>query len=344
MSPSPNPVRVPNPFLVLLQGSEPIGRKGLFIQWQNLFEQVAAGATRMMVWEGVRGIGKSLLLKKLAAMTGHYGILSAYVSLHEGDDEKSTVRKILELLRSAFLQKGIALPGRIFSLSSLLTALGGGMQKHAEIRGIALLLDNVDALRDPSHFLKVLSDLLEKMPSARGRLVVVSGMHFGAHCHFDALLLEAPSSAEVEHLLVHTLESAKIKWGNECLHRVIDDSACNPFVFLTMARVLYDRLRPEEKQLTRAHYLQHFNLILQHLAPLFDELYYKTSGQERKLLRALSRGEAQSVSQMAKKVHLPLNSVTTLALRLVKKGSLVKIGRGIYQLFNPIYGRYVLSR
>lgn len=335
--------RPPNPFLTLLQGSEIIGRKETLATWERLVDRTAAGGKFALMLEGIRGVGKTLFLKKLEQIAEHYGVAAIYVSLHEGDDEKTVVRKITEQLRMNFHEREVQIMGRP-SLTSLFKTIEKALEKETHIKGVVLLLDDTDNLKEAPKILKNLSDTFLKEHHTKGWLLVVSGMYFDKQYEFEKFQLPLPTETEVEHALEHETEKAKIDWGKECLRLMIDDSGRNPFIFLTMARILYDRLPLEEKRITQAHYLKYFNFMLQSVSSLFDDLYYKASGKERKLLRILADGESKNVSIIAKKLHLPLNTVTTLALRSVKKGSLLRVQRGMYSLFNPLYGKYILGR
>ena len=76
---------------------------------------------------------------------------------------------------------------------------------------------------------------------------------------------------------------------------------------------------------------------------LFDGLVQQLPEAERKVLKAFaeSRGEAH-ITDIAKK--LKMRYATTLALRLEERGQLVRIDRGIYRVFNRLYGKYVMQR
>ena len=331
------PEKASNPFVAK---EEWIGRKEWIAQWEHTLDAAVHGRRMAIILEGMYGSGKTMALKNMQQSARHHGLWSAYVSVHEGDDERSMVRKIVSQLREEH-PEGAPAAG-IATVSKLLTDVDH-IAKNAH-RGVALFLDDGNEMRACGRLLQKISDMLFHEKMQTGWLIVISGNRFEREYGLERRMLPLLEREDAVAYIERTLAPTKIKIGKECLHLAVEDAAGNPRILLAILRILYDQLTREEKLITKAHYLRTMRKILNMLATLFDDLYYKTSQQERKILRVMAKGEAIPVSELAKRLRLPLNTVTTLALRLVKKGSLVKVERGSYQLFNPLYGRYILKR
>ena len=346
-----------------MEGTDWIGNRELLASLEHKSDDSSEGAVIAIMIEGMRGVGKSKLLRKLADRCRRQKMLTLYVRLHEGDDERAVVRKIVEQLRTALLEMDgntakTENPGKLGpGIAHLIEK--AEMNLPQGVGAIAILLDDMDELRDANILLSKFSDALEKRKPLqrsgvrtnaltpkrpRGWLVAASGMYFQKNYGFERYMIAPLDGVDVEHILVHALEKSGVRWGDECLQTLIRESGNNPQMFLTMARLLYDHLGPEEKRLTKAHYMENAQLIRQETAGVFDALYYRTSKQERRILVHLAKKDPQRVTELARALRLPLNTVTALVIRLLQKGSVVKPERGIYRLFNPLYGRYILSR
>jgi predicted transcriptional regulator of viral defense system len=75
----------------------------------------------------------------------------------------------------------------------------------------------------------------------------------------------------------------------------------------------------------------------------FDRLYSKLPRSEREVLRAFAElGKPANISDIARKIKK--RHATTLALRLAERGQLERVDRGLYRVFNRLYGRYAMER
>lgn len=361
------PARPANPFRRVAGGDELIGFRQVAERLQARMEQALAGRNQAMLLEGIRGTGKSKILRRLSARGWREGMVCLSVALHEGDDEKAVGRKINEQVRVVAQQKGwmlkpwrtgagthtetrtdrstrsgpvnrISQVNRISRINRIEHAFSGN-----PVRGFLVLLDDMDRMETNGHLLRKWNHELH-LPHRMGWMIVASGMRLPKTDGFELIRMELLGSEEAEHFLTQALERTGIRWGQEGLRLLLHDSGANPGIFLAIASLLYDRLSPEEKTIAKAQYMQNAAAIRQEMAPLFDELYYRTSAQERNILRALARKEPLHVSGLARELRMPLNRITRWTLRLLHKGSLIRLERGCYRLLAPLYGRYVLSR
>src|SRR3989338_2381471 len=195
------PEKANNPFVAK---EEWIGRKEWAAQWEHALDAAVHGRRMAIILEGMYGSGKTMALKNMQQSARHHGLWSAYVCVHEGDDERSMVRKIVSQLREEH-PEGAPAAG-IATVSKLLTDVDH-IAKNAH-RGVALFLDDGNEMR------------------ACGRLL--------------QLLEREDAVAYIER----TLAPTKIKIGKECLHLAVEDAAGNPRILLAILRILYDQLTP----------------------------------------------------------------------------------------------------
>lgn len=212
------------------------------------------------------------------------------------------------------------------------------------VRALVFLLDDLDkglVVRKSYETIARMSEDLENahvpclfVISSSSKQLVEEG--------YRRIELTGLSEHDIRELIERLLKPTKIKIGEECLKELIADSEGNPTILLTACRVLFDKLSEKEKLITKGHYLANRSAIINALGDeIFDEGYGLASPAERMILKLMATGETMHVSDIAKKMKKPLNTVTRLVLRLVESGNLVRAKRGQYRIFNRLYGKYI---
>src|SRR5262249_37600041 len=134
--------------------------------------------------------------------------------------------------------------------------------------------------------------------------------------------------------------------GDECLSSIIADSGGNPRLINSVCRHIYEKLRDNEKIITKGHYLGYMQYIMSMLSrEWFGRMYQETPAAERVILDELAREEGgMHVSDIAKKLGKPLGPVTALTGRLMDSGQIAKVDRGKYRIFAKLYAKYISGR
>jgi hypothetical protein len=151
---------------------------------------------------------------------------------------------------------------------------------------------------------------------------------------------------EAREVVEKALKKGPPKMGEECLLSVLADTGGNPRLFKAVCFIIYDRLRDNEKIISKGHYLAYLPQIMGSLSrDWFGAMYQETPASERAVLKALASGdEGMHVSDIAKRLRKPLGPITALVGRLRGRGQVVRIDRGRYRVFSKLYGRYVAQR
>lgn len=150
------------------------------------------------------------------------------------------------------------------------------------------------------------------------------------------------SETEIKEFIEEKLKGKDVKASGGFLEMIKEETEGHPFVLMMVLWNIFDKLKDNEKVITRGNYLANLQSSLEIVGHnFFDEMYNDLSETEKSVLGAIVRsgnGEPKEISGICKK---PLNTVTTILLRLVESGNVVKISRGKYRIFNKLYGRYV---
>ncbi len=304
---------------------------------EMVIDEVTHGGQRLLLFTGARGTGKTLLMKKLVEYAEKNSLSAAYAAFHTGESAEEIMTRLANSL-----QQHDKIPSRKAGSvdASYLAEI-----MHRSHAGTVLLIDDLDESENPEKVTRRMAELIQEKKNAGIAIIVGSrNAALKGSSAIESVAMEEPIAEELETFIHKLLEPTKIKIGTECMNIVMHEAGRNPLVTLTIMKVLYDRLNKDEKLITKAHYIRGMAAILEELASAFDSIYYKASELERKILQEFSNGEGITLTEAADRLHLPLNTVTTLTLRLVKKGSLDRISRGKYRLFNPMYARYLEHR
>ncbi len=159
---------------------------------------------------------------------------------------------------------------------------------------------------------------------------------------FQIMKLRPLNDFEIKEFVEEKLKDKGIKIAGGALEMIIEQTEGHPFVLLLVLWNLYDKLPENERIISKAHYIAALQSTLELLGhKFFDDLYFDCSDGERMVLKAVIKSSGGTPIEISEMIKKPLNTITTLLLRLVDKGNLVKISRGKYRIFNRLYGKYV---
>jgi hypothetical protein len=343
-----------NPFTPWGAGPQDfIGRKPEMEMYGSFLKAIGGGAQEVLLVTGAPGCGKSALLRRLGQESGRARVFAPIVSAGDGERFPSFLSKLSsELLAYAQEKAGEgALSERM--LSGLKSASGGEdmllsfarmADRHAE--GMVLLVDDADRLGRPDELSAFVARVMKAAVAERLKFGFVLSFSEG-FTGFGAMGREMRLGPFEEHDLREMVDNGLKKgpkMGDECFRTINSESGGNPLVARTICWVIYDRLPDNEKTITQRHYLTYYPAVMSTLSrEFFDRLYLELPSSEREVLRAFAAaGKPAYISDVAR--VLGKRHATTLALRLVERGQLVRVDRGLYRVFTKLYGRYVLQR
>ena len=347
-----------NPFTPGIQKpDELIGRKieaGLF---DSYLSSTIAGQPVFMQIIGPKGIGKTSLLRYFQ-IVGEKN--RALVVLFKAQ-KKENVKRLLEELENALAERvatGEMQKKHPDAVQEMLKKNKGhsdaGLQLESahkilrkNVSAMVFIIDDINQLKNSE--LKEITGMFSKIAEKKlpFMLVLATAGHRNVEKElFRPVYVSPLKEKDMREFLEKTLGVHGMKMGDECLRGIEEDSQGHPLVLLTICWTIYDKIKENEKVISKGHYVSYLPTIMGNLArELFDDLYNENSESEKNILKTIAKlgGEA-TVSKIADSMGKPLNTITTLALRLAESGNIKKTERGRYQIFNRLYGKYVLGK
>ncbi|MEW6723019.1 MAG: AAA family ATPase [Candidatus Micrarchaeota archaeon] len=337
-------IKGPNPFAAWEESPGALaGRKDESRIFNGFLNAASSAQGGILIVYGGPGIGKSALLRLFRAEAEKAGMLSPSVAVENGETEGEVAGKIV---REAGMLAGMEgteqAPAHIADVPQK-------VQKMAKKAfGAVIFIDDMDRMKAPGEALRGIEGALKAAWGKRNAAFVLGMSQKPEFVSGIATFMELRPFGEQEarELTEKALKKGPPKMGDECLLAILSDSGGNPKLFRSVCRVIYERLRDNEKVITKGHYLGYLPFIMSMLGrEWFGGMYNATPPGERAILHVLAgREEGMHVSDIAKSLDKPLGPVTALAGRLLARGQIVRLDRGKYRIFSKLYARYVVSR
>ncbi len=334
----------PNPFARWESDASGIcGRKDESRIFNGFAGRAAAGQGGVLIVAGGPGTGKTTILRHFQAEAERAGLSTVFVNAEEREDEKAIADKAYREipLMPGQKAKGAAPEG--------FERLAAAVEKGSKAGfGAIIFIDDIDRMRKAPEALSALARLA-KAGWGRKRVgyVVSTTAAPGISSEVATLMDLRPfEEHEARELVEKALGKGPPKMGDECLSSIIADSGGNPRLIKSVCMHIYDKLRDNEKVITKGHYLGYLQYIISMLGrEWFGSMYQSTPPSEKAILHELAANEdGMHVSDMAEKLGKPLGPVTALVGRLLDSGQIVRVGRGKYRIFSKLYARYVAQR
>jgi|GEM_PF-964832 len=355
-----------NPFTKEIQSPESIvGRKREIGIFNSYVESTIHKKPLSMAVVGSLGMGKTILLKRFREIAEKNRCLGIYVKIQKGEGLQRVLEKSLRELESELREKSamgwmpeekMEMIGRKEtgdSLNNLDT-----MRKFENsinevypiiqdsVNALVFLLDDGEKLEDAKDSIPIIVRIFERATRKNSPFMLVMSskvMPRGFGEIFNVFELKPLTEEQIKELIKDRLKESKIKMGDECAKLIVRDSEGNPSVLLSICWTLFNRLGEKDKIITKAHYIKYKQSIMSSLsAEIFDPLYNGIPDSERRILIQFSKmKESPKISDVAKKMNKKLSIVTRLVLRLIRRGALIKTGRGRYKIFNRLFSEYL---
>lgn len=204
---------------------------------------------------------------------------------------------------------------------------------------LLVVIDDFDLSKNADKLLREIS-----LTDHPGVGFVLSSLNSFSAPNSKSFTLEHLSSVEAHDLVSKSLKPTSIKMGEECITTLLEESSGNPKIFKLLCWFLFEKLKPSEKIITKGHYLAYSQAILSFLSrEFFGKLFATVSKKESLILRCFASSDILSVNEISNSSKVPLREVTSMILRLQKKGFLIKVERGKYKIFARLFAKYVFS-
>lgn len=338
-----------NPFLPWGMPDKLMGRKDEQKLLPSFISDISTGRSRIMVVQGPPGMGKTTLLKLAESEAKAEKLFNAFIKAGKKEKESGVVRALKAELEDnisirsqtgeivfgkarQFSQENAGTFNQLLAISAKATGNGN----------IILIIDDFDKIQKPKDVLRGIVKAVERrhgvgfILSSTKRLPIPAGV--------TSIELGAVDEHDFREY-VEKLTKDTAKMGEECQNYIYRDSGGNPRMIQLMCWYLFNRAKEAEKIITRAHYSANLRGILGLLShEWFGEQYFKASDEEKKILKRFANMGETAVTAVAKSIGKKPGPVATLILRLEERGDVVKVKRGTYKVFSPLFGKYVLER
>ncbi len=318
----------PNPFNIYeIDPDNIVGRKEEIRVFNSFIKAAAGNQPGMLLVRGVPGIGKSTMLRYFSHLARKEGLVAPYIKIEKGETMEALVDKLFQETRAIpKLELGSA-PRTLPELLSMLN--------NEKYFGSILFIDDIDRMKKSS-------EAIEEIKNAGVVSFVLSSTR---DVKIDRKMVLMPFEEHEARELVEKALGKSPRMGEECFNSIMNDSDGNPRIFKTVCHHIYDRLRDNEKIISKGHYLAYLPHIMNMLGrEWFGWMYQNTPKSEKEILEVIAKNDEMHVSEIARELSKSMGPVTALVKRLLERGQIVKVDRGRYRIFAKLYGKYVISR
>ena len=347
----------PNPFTLWEESLENlVGRKEEEDTFRDFLNRVTSRHAATLLITGVPGAGKSILLRHFSDEAQKAGLLTAYAKVERGEQMRDIIAKLRHEALAFVPLPAHPISGRREEPETLDGIVRHIMHGKKNVTGIVFFIDDIDEVRDIKGALR---ELTEAMKSAgilghgghglgTGTGLVVSSTRelAGAQAEMRNLRLKPFDEHDARELVTRALKGSQLRMGDECLASILADTGGNPRLFRIICWQIYEKLKENDKVISKGHYMAHLPTIMNVLSrEWFGRMFHETPKAELGILAAMSKEESgMHVSDIAREIGRPLGQTTALMGRLLARGGVVRLERGKYAIFATLYARYVAQR
>lgn len=325
----------PNPFTLWEEDPEKIyGRKEETRLFNSFLSSTTAAQGGLLVVSGGPGTGKTALMRYFAILAERNKILAPFVRVERGESMQVLADKLQHEISSS--------ARHTYGLEELVD-MASGENKHF---GTIFFIDGIDKMKKANDAISRITEICRKNWNRKNIAFVLSSVkEFRTDPELAKTMLLKPFEEHEARELVEKSLGKDIKMGDECFNTIMKDTGGNPRLFKNVCYYIYEKLRDNEKVISKGHYLAYLPHIMSMLSrEWFGRMYQDIPTAEREVLVSIARNDVMHVSDIAKALGKKLGPVTALVGRLKDRGQVVKLDRGRYQVFTKLYARYVISR
>ncbi len=317
----------------------------------TFINHIADGQSWVLLIAGAAGTGKSTLLKWAQKEAERQKCITSFINVPSRSGKEMVITELKagiggllrELEEKEEAKKGSA-KSFIKTDATDFMHLAKSARRILGKRPIILIINDFDKLKNAQNTLEEINRAAESevgigvILSSSKRLVPSLGN----------MLINLGAVGEQDFFdYVEKITKAKemTKVGDECLRAAYKDGGGNPKLLQFMLWYLYENTRESDRIITKAHYESLRRAILAALGnEWFGQLYADASEEEKRILKELAKAEQMTVTELAKTLGKKQGPTATLLLRLLERGDVVKVKRGAYKLFAPLYASFISER
>ncbi|MFH1520434.1 MAG: AAA family ATPase [Candidatus Micrarchaeota archaeon] len=310
----------PNPFAWNPESSEVFGRKTEITIFKSFANATASKQSGVLVIFGGTGIGKTTLLRNFKQIAEKFGLDCIYIKAEKSETECDLVGKTFANEKN----------------------FENAIRKIKT--GTIIMIDGIEKLAGSEKLADKLTRLVNSYWNKKPISIVLSSTREITREGNRIIELRRFDEHDIREMIDNAMKKGLPKMGDECIHSILNDSGGNPKLARMICWYIYEKLKENEKLITKGHYLSYLPYIMTMLSnEWFGRLYQETPKAEREVLRKLAE-EEMLVSEIAKELKKPMGPVATLTKRLLDRGQIIRIERGRYRIFAKLYGKYILQR
>jgi len=337
-------IKGPNPFTPWEDKPGNIyGRKDESIIFKAFLNAASSKQPGVLIVTAIPGLGKTSLMRYFKGLAEKEGMFAPFVKAEKGESMEVVVDKLYHEILTVPGSFGIGKKAPA-SFDELVKRLRLGTRYF----GVVFFIDDIDNMKKAEDEIMRLTESLKSVWKKKNiSFVLSSTKEFRIKSDVvRTVVLKPLDEHDARAFVEKSLKESKLKMGEECRRSIMNDTQGNPRLFKSVCRYIYDRLRDDEKIMTKRHYLAYLPYIMGMFSrEWFGRMYQETPPAEREILIVLAKNEeGMHVSDIAEELGKPLGPVTALTRRLLDRGQIIKLGRGKYRIFAKLYAKYVMQR
>ena len=356
------------------------GRQAEIALFKRSLQGAKCGRPQHLAVLGARGIGKTSMMRYLAHIAARERCLVIRVELDPAVGSLDELCQVLlrELARGglaySLLERTASKLRGIFSEYHVTVSAAGvvasaGKNSEAASRydfrdrllalwqrtknripAIVILIDEAEQLEKIPGALQFLRNTFSRLSEEKcGYLLVlcwklnlysnISELYSPLARFFKPLALSSLSSEDSVQVVKKPLEAARRRISKVALDRCYADSLGHPYMLQAIGFELFE----SGTEISEKIYEAIRPLVLRDLeTKLFSEMFNAASPQEKEILLVLSeRGKPESTTTVANAISKPRSSVSTLLSRLTDSGCVIRLERGTYVPFHPLFSEFI---
>ena len=326
----------PNPFTLWEQDPTKVyGRKDESRIFNSFLNSTMSGQGGILMINGGPGTGKTAIMRYFAHLGAKNGLLTPFIRVEKGEGEDVLADKLQHEMGSSVGSR------HTYSIKELVELA------DEEKFGTVFFIDNIDKLKKAQDSISSITEICRAgWNKKKVSFILSSTKEFQTDPELTkTIVLKNFEEHEARELVEESLGKGPPKMGEECFNSILNDTNGNPRLFKSVCYYVYDKLRENEKIISKGHYLAYLPHTMSMLSrEWFGRMYQEVPAAEKEILLVIARKEEAHVSDIANELGKKLGPVTALVGRLKDRGQIVKIDRGRYKMFTKLYGRYVIQR
>lgn len=314
----------------------------------NFFEQIANGNSWFLLIRGGCGSGKTTLLRFAKEEAEKEKFSVCFLKMYKNNDIKDLVnnlkveinRIIREFEENGKIEKNAA-ESFIKTKSTELDWIIRTAKKLLK-KELIIIIAQIDNCKKPQSIIDGMAKIVEREKGVG--FIVSSTRRLRPPLGGMLTELEAIEEQDFREYIEKMTKSEQgiPKIGEECARVIYQESGGNPRLLQFLLWYLYENAHEGERIITKAHYISSKKAILSMLAnEWFGALYADASPAEKSVLKQLALSGEATVTEIARATKKKEGPTATLLIRLLERGDVIKVRRGAYKLFAPLYASFI---